>query len=295
MSFISLFLLFKLFFEYRVLVFKFVQHNNFYRNFLLINIYFALVIFSPGIIYFKTSYINNLRNPYLSYALYLIFGFVVLILINNFFRNRNIYPNIQKIWMLIISIIVYAIFCKIFSYSFYNFNIKKHFITFSTFERMSINFFTFYFFMFCYIFKEIGKFKNIYIKCFTKKICIFPFLIYFLILITIFVEDCTRENFYGQSSTNNIMVIINIIFFVIALLLSYNFFFEEKIEEKTDEITIGDSISVQNKDNIDIRQSNKNLNNIVINSPLKKNEPNNLIDNEERNKKSFYTIKNKII
>ena len=292
MSFICLFLLFKLFFEYRVLVFKFVHHDGFLRNFLLINIYFALVIFSPGIIFYKTSYINNLRNPYLSYALYLIFGFVVLILVNNFFRNRNIYPNIQKIWMLIISIVVYSIFCKIFSYSFYNFNIKKHFITFSTFERMSINFFTFYFFMFCYIFKEIGKFKNIYIKCFTKKICIFPFLIYFLILITIFIEDCTRENFYGQNSTNKILVIINIIFFVISLFLSYNFFFEEKIEEKTDEITIGESINVQNKDNVDLRQSGKNLNNIVINSPLKKNEPNNLIDNEERNKKSFYTIQN---
>ena len=30
----------------------------------------------------------------------------------------------------------------------------------------------------------------------------------------------------------------------------------------------------------------------MINNPLKNNNPNNLIDNEERNKKSFYTIKN---
>ena len=288
MAFICLFLLFKLFFEYRTLIFKLVQHNNFYRNFLLINAFFALVIFTPTIIWYKTTYINNIRNPILLYALYLIFGFVIVILLNNFFRNRSIYPNNQKIWVLIISIIVYAIFCRILSYSSYNYSIKKYFITCTSLERITINFFTFYFFMFCYIFKDIGKFKSIYIKCFKRKICAFPFVIYFIMLFLIFIEDCTRENYFHQNSTNKLLVIINIICFLISLFLSYNFYFEENIEEKNDEIVITDSIKIHNKEKQEITSSN-----FELNSPSKnKNNPSNLINNEEKNKKVYYTIKN---
>ena len=288
MAFICIFLLFKLFFEYRILIFKLVQHNNFYRNFLLINAFFVLVIFTPTIIWYKTTYINNIRNPILLYALYLIFGFVIVILLNNFFRNRSIYPNNQKIWILIISIIVYAIFCRILSYSTYNFSIKKYFITCTTLERITINFFTFYFFMFCYIFKDVGKFKSIYIKCFKRKICVFPFIIYFIMLFLIFIEDCTRENYFHQNSTNKLLVIINIFCFLISLFLSYNFYFEENIEEKNDEIVITDSIKIQNKEKQEITSSN-----FVLNSPSKNNNnPSNLINNEEKNKKVFYTIKN---
>jgi len=290
MAFICAFLLFKLFFEYRILIFKLVQHNNFYRNFLLINTFFALVIFSPAVIWYKTAYINNIRNPILLYALYLIFGFVVIILLNNFFRNRSVYPNNQKIWILIISIIVYTIFCRILSYTYYNFSIKKYFITCNNFERITINFFTFYFFMFCFIFKDVGKFKNIYIKCFKKKICVFPFLIYFIMLTTIFIEDCTREKYFNQNSTNKILVIINIICFVISLVLSYNFYFEENIEDKSDEVVISDSIKIQSKDKQDLIQSS----NFVINNPSNnnnQNQNNNLINNEDKGKKSYYTIK----
>ena len=288
MAFICLFLLFKLFFEYRTLIFKLVQHNNFYRNFLLINAFFALVIFTPTIIWYKTTYINNIRNPILLYALYLIFGFVIVILLNNFFRNRNIYPNNQKIWVLIISIIVYAIFCRILSYSSYNYSIKKYFITCTSLERITINFFTFYFFMFCYIFKDIGKYKSIYIKCFKRKICAFPFVIYFIMLFLIFIEDCTRENYFHQNSTNKLLVIINIFCFLISLFLSYNFYFEENIEEKNDEIVITDSIKIHNKEKQEITSSN-----FELNSPSKnKNNPSDLINNEEKNKKIYYTIKN---
>ena len=287
MAFICIFLLFKLFFEYRILIFKLVEHNNFYLNFFLINIFFALVIFTPAIIWYKTSFINNIRNPILLYALYLIFGFVLVILINNFFRNRSIYPNNQKIWILIISIIVYSIFCRILSYSYYNFSIKKYFITCTTLERITINFFTFYFFMFCYIFKDVGKFKNIYIKCFKKKICVFPFLIYFIMLLIIFIEDCTREKYFHQNSTNKILVIINIVSFMISLFLSYNFYFEKNIEDKSDEVVISDSIKIHNKEKQEITSSN-----FVLNNPSNNNNPNNLINNEEKNKKIYYTIKN---
>ena len=291
MSFIILFLLVKLFLEYRIIIFKFVQHNNFFLSFLLINIYFASVVLCTIIIWYKTYYKNNLRNPVLSYAIYLIFGFILIILLNNYFRNRNIYPNNQKIWILIISIVIYSIFCRIISYSLYNFNIKKYFISCSRLERISINFVTFYFFMFCYIFKEIGKFKKIYINIFSKKICMAPFLIYFFMLITIFFEDITRENYFKQNSINEILVIINILCFGICLILSYKFYFEEKIEEITGEVSIVDSMNSQNKEKLEIVQSDKNLNHIVINNPLEKNFPQNLVDNEEKNKKVYYTRK----
>ena len=289
MSFIIIFLLVKLFFEYRIIIFKFVQHNNFFLSFLLINIYFAFVVLSTIIIWYKTYYRNNLRNPILLYAIYLIFGFVIIVLLNNYFRNRNIYPNNQKIWILIISIIIYSLFCRIISYSIYNFNIKKYFMTCSRLERASINFVTFYFFMFCYIFKEIGRFKKIYINIFSKKICIAPFLIYFFMLFNIFFEDITKENYFKQNSTNQILVIINIACFGISLILSYKFYFEEKIEEITGEVSIAESTNSQNKEKLEIVQSNKNLNNIVINNPLEKNFPQNLVDNEEKNKKTYYT------
>ena len=84
MFFIAIFLLCKLILEYRMLVFKFVQHNNYYRNFFLINAYLALIIFSPTLIWYKTGYSNNLRNPFLSYVLFFIFGIVIIILLNNY-------------------------------------------------------------------------------------------------------------------------------------------------------------------------------------------------------------------
>ena len=292
MFFIGIILLIKLFFEYRILVFKFIQHNNFYRNFVLINIYFVIVIISPLIVWYKTAYINNLRNPFLLYAIYLLFGFVIIILLNNFFRNRNIYPHNQKIWILIISIVVYTLFCKIISYSFYNFNIKKSFISCSKLERISINFFTFYFFMFCYIFKEIGKFKKIYVKIFTRKICLMPFLIYFIILIMIFIEDCTRLNYFGQTSTNKILVLINIVCFCFTLFLSYNFYFEENVEQKNDEVPITDTINIQNKEGQDnITQSN-NINIIGLNNIQSSSNLPNLVNNELRNSTIYYTMKN---
>ena len=287
MFFISIFLLGKIILEYRMLIFKFVQHNNYYRNFLLINAYLALIIFSPIIIWIKTAYINNLRNAILLYALYLILGFVIIILFNNFFRNRNIYPNNQKIWILIISIVVYALFCKILSYSLFNFNIKKYFITCSRIERISINLFTFYFFMFCYIFKEIGKFRKKYILFFTKKIYIPPFVIYFLLLITVFFEDCTRKNYYDQTPTNKILVLLNICSFGLILIISKNYYskFEEKLKEK--EVTIGDSTNSHNKDNSIIIQSNNNYGNIIVNNH-NNNSPHDLVENEEKIKKPKY-------
>jgi positive regulator of sigma E activity len=112
--------------------------------------------------------------------------------------------------------------------------------------------------MFCYIFKEIGRFKKIYINLFSKKICVAPFLIYFFILFTIFFEDITRENYFKQNSINEILVIINILCFGISLILSYKFYFEEKIEEITGEVSIVDSTNIQNKEKIEIIQSNKN-------------------------------------
>ena len=282
MFFIAIFLLCKLILEYRMLVFKFVQHNNYYRNFFLINAYLALIIFSPTLIWYKTGYSNNLRNPFLSYVLFFIFGIVIIILLNNYFRNRNIYPNNQKIWILIISIIIYSVLFKILSYSFYHFAIKKYFITCSTFERISINLFSFYFFMFCYIFKEIGKFRKKYILFFSKKIFIPPFIIYFLLLITIFIEDCTRKKYYDQSSINKVFVLINICFFGIILIISKKYYsiIEEKSKEREGtevrEVTIGDGNSVNNKDIS------------IINSPHGNNTPNNLIENEEKNKSSTY-------
>ena len=291
MFFISIFLLVKLFFEYRIIIFKFVQHNNFYLSFLLINAYFILVMITPLIIWYKTSIKSDLRNPILLYAIYLVLGFAIIILLNNFVRNRNIYPNNQKIWILIISFVVYSLFCKIISYSFYNFNIKKYFITCTKLGRASINFTTFYFFMFCYIFKDIGKYKNIYINFFSKKICVAPFLIYFFMLFTIFFEDCSRDNIFNQTSINQIFVIINIIFFGISLFLSYNFYFEEKIEEKSTEVVIPENTNTQNKEKLEVEESNKNINNIVLNIPIDKSSRPNLIDNEEKNKKSYYKRK----
>ena len=287
--FISIFLLVKLIAEYKILIFKFVEHNDFLLNFILINIFFALVILSPLIIWHKTTYIYNLRNPILLYAIYLIVGFVIIILLNNFFRNRSVYPNNQKIWILIISIVVYTLFCKIISYSFYNFNIKKYFITCSKPERILINFFTFYFFMFCYIFKEIGKFKKININYFGKKTCLAPVFIYFFILFMIYIEDCTRENYFNQNKTNGILVLINIICFIISLILSYKFYTEEKIEEKNNEVIINESSNTSNKEKIEIIQSNKNLPGVELNSPRDKNVPQILIENEEKNKKTYYT------
>ena len=288
MFFIGIFIVVKLVIEYRILIFKFVQHNDFLKYFILINAYFAFIISCPFIIWYKTSYMNNLRNPILFYSLFLIFGFVVIILLNNFIMNQNIYPNNQKIWILIISILLYTLFCKIISHSFYNFYIKKHFITCSKLERIIINFFTFYFIMFCYIFKEIGKFRKVNIKFFFKKICFAPYLIYFIILFTIFIEDCTRENYFKQNSTNQILVLINIIFFIISFLLSYSFYVEEKIEDKSNEIVINDSSNEQNRDKLEIIQSNKHLPNIDVNNPNDKNVPQILIENEEKNKKNYY-------
>ena len=286
--FISIFLLLKMFLEYRILIFKFFHHNNYLINFLLINCCFVLIIFSPIIIWYKTTYVNNLRNPILSYTLYLIFGFVVVILINNFFINKSIYPNDQKIWILIFSIVVYTLFCKILSYSYYNFNIKKYFIACRTIERIAINFFTFYFFMFCYIFKEIGKFRIIYINLFNKKICFAPFMMYFLILFTVFIEDCTREKYFKQNSTNEILVLINIASFIISLFLSFNFYSEKKKEEKNNDSIINDDTNTQNKNKLEIIQLNKNLN--YNNNPNDKNIPQNLVVNEE-NKKILYYMK----
>ena len=62
MFFVSIFLLCKIILEYRMIIFKFVQHNNYYRNFLLINAYIALIIVSPIIIWYKTSFNDDLRN-----------------------------------------------------------------------------------------------------------------------------------------------------------------------------------------------------------------------------------------
>ena len=286
MFFISIFLIVKLFFEYRIIIFKFVQHNNFYLSFLLINAYFILVIITPVIIWYKTSIKTELRNPILLYAIYLVFGFAIIILLNNFVRNRNIYPNNQKIWIMIISFVVYSLFCKIISYSFYNFNIKKYFITCTKLGRASINIATFYFFMFCYIFKDIGKFRNIYINFFSKKICVSPFLIYFFMLITIFLEECTRENYFEQNSVNQIIVIFNLIFFGISFFLSYNFYFEEKLEEKSNEVVISESTNSQNKEKDEIQDSNKNINKIDLNIPIDKSSRPNLIDNEDKNNKN---------
>jgi hypothetical protein len=107
-------------------------------------------------------------------------------------------------------------------------------------------------------------------------------------LFLIFIEDCTRENYFHQNSTNKLLVIINIICFLISLFLSYNFYFEENIEEKNDEIVITDSIKIHNKEKQEITSSN-----FELNSPSKnKNNPSNLINNEEKNKKVYYTIKN---
>ena len=289
MFFISIFFLVKLFLEYRVIILKFIHHNNFFLSFLLINIYFSLVILTPIIVWYKTSYKNSLRNPILLYAIYLIFGFVVTIFLNNIFRNRNLYPNNQKIWILIISILVYSLFCKVISYSLYNFNIKKYFITSNRLERASINFFTFYFFMFCYIFKEIGKFKKVYFKLFSKRICIAPFLLYFFMLFVNFFEDITKENYFKQNSTNEILALINVICFIIGLFLSYKFYNEEKSEEINDEVNIIDSTKVHNKEKIEFIQTNKNLNNIVLNIPVDKSSSTNLPINEERKYNSSYT------
>ena len=98
-------------------------------------------------------------------------------------------------------------------------------------------------------------------------------------LTLIFIEDCTREKYFNQNSTNKILVIINIICFVISLFLSFNFYFEENIEDKSDEVVISDSIKIQNKDKQDLIQSS----NLVINNPNNNNNQNhnnNLINNE---------------
>jgi hypothetical protein len=107
-------------------------------------------------------------------------------------------------------------------------------------------------------------------------------------LTIIFIEDCTREKYFNQNSTNKILVIINMICFMISLFLSYNFYFEENIEDKSDEVVISDSIKIQSKDKHDLIQSG----NFVINNSSNKNKPNNLINNEDKNQKLYYTIKN---
>ena len=144
--------------------------------------------------------------------------------------------------------------------------------------------------MFCYIFKEIGKFKKIYIQFFSKKICVAPSLIYFFLLFTIFFEDITRENYFNQNSTNVILALINIICFGISLFLSYKFYLEEKLEETSGEVDIVDNSNVHNKEKIEIIQSNKNLNNNGLNIPFDKNSERNIIDNEVFHKKSYYIM-----
>ena len=290
MIIITIFFLIKLIIEYRILIFKFVEHNNFFMNFILINVYLIFIIICPLIIWYKSKNLNYIRNQILINAICVAFGSVIIILLNNCFRNRNIYPNNPKIWILIISIISYPLFCKIISYSFYNYYIKKYFITCNKLERMLINFFTFYFIMFCYIFKEIGKYRIVYINFLKKKICCSsPFLIYFFILFMIFVEECTRENYFKQNSSNEVLVIINIISLIISLIFSYTFYIEEKKEEKGSDIII-DNLNIQNKERIEEIESNKNLQGIDINNANDKNEPKILIDNEEKNKKRFTII-----
>ena len=234
---IFVFILIKFCFEIYFLFFKILDtdkvdlNTNSNKVWLFINI-FAFIIFFIFLFYINIINID-LRTGISNYC----FSYGCLISIFYFYCIFNKlelawYNNKTKIILFIGSIICFTLLIQSLNYSDCFYYVKKNFTYFSKIKIIIINLFSFYLFLFFYIFREIFKFKEkkYFIVFCEKKVNVENlYYFYFLLVLSFFIEDFTKEDYYGQNITNIIFVWINFLLLLIFFILSNFYVYEEKI------------------------------------------------------------------
>ena len=200
-------------------------------------IWFCINIFVFIIFFIFLFYINiiniDLRTGISNYS----FCYGCLISIFYFYCIFNKlgldwHNNKTKIILLIGSIICFTLLIQYMNYSDCFYYLKKNFTYFSKIKIISINLFSFYIFLFFYIFREIYRFrekKYFIVFCEKKVNAENLYYFYFLLELTFFIEDCTKEDYYGQNITNIIFVWISFFLLLIFFILSNFYVYVDKI------------------------------------------------------------------
>ena len=247
--------------------------NNSNKVWLFINIFVFIFIF---IFLFYINIINiDLRTGILNYCfcygclIYIFYFYCIFNKLDLDWRNNN-----TKIMLLLFSIICFTLLIQYLNYSDCFYYLKKNLTFFSKIKIIFINLFSFYLFLFFYIFRELYKFKEkkYFIVFCEKKINVDTlYYFYFLLELTFFIEDCTKEDYHGQNITNIIFVWISFVLLIIFFILSNFYVYEEKI--------------ILNEGN-ELNKENNLIQNVLANDQYM-----NLLKEIDNNEKQFSDIK----
>ena len=203
------------------------------KRWLIINIIIFIIFF---IFWFFCSIPgNHLRSGIILYC-FCIGYYYSLVLMHYIFNilRLNWKKNKSKILLLIGSIFCFTVLCQNMYYSDCFYYLKKNLSYFYQIEKIFVNLFTHFLFLFFLLVKEF-KFKGnkYYIFFCRKKITLDIILfIYLFLIITLFIEDSTKKEYYEQNIANRVFVWINFIFLLLYLILSHFVVYEDKNKEQ---------------------------------------------------------------
>ena len=219
---IFIFIFVKFFFEIYIIFFRVFDLKNaaIKKRKLFISI---LTVFIILFIFFYYTFIlgDNLRNSILNYCFFIGWYISLLLFYFGFFFFKQ--ANRNKTSLLISSILLFAIFVEIISYSDCFYYLKKNLLYYSKESNSFNNLITFVFLIFFIILLEQEKYvqKNYFFYIFKKTIYAgFINILYIIFAITIFIEDCTRKDYFEQKTANKVFVCINFIIFIFLFIIS---------------------------------------------------------------------------
>ena len=293
--FIFIFIVIKILLEIFFLFFRLIDKNAAElhvprkRRWFLLNVFLFIFFY---IFYFYCSIPgNNIRSGVTVYC-FCIGYYYSIILAHYIFNFLRLNWNKNKIIIILLigSIFFFTVFCQIINYSDCFYYLKKNLSYFYDFEKILVNLFSFFLFLFILMMIEYKKLqeKNYFIFFCKKRIPLEIILvIYFFLLITIFIEDSTKKDYYEQNKVNRVFVCINFIFFIIYWILSHFVVYEKKGSEPVN-ININNNNDDKFNEEKILKQSN-NIDNIGSSKgqPINQNEINssqNVIVNFEKSK-----------
>mgnify|MGYP002624344523 CR=1 FL=1 len=286
---IFIFIFVKFFFEIYIIFFRVfdLKNANIKKRKLYISI---LTIFIILFIFFFYTFIlgNNLRNSVLSYCFFIGLYIPLLLLYLSYFFLKQ--TNKDKTNLLICSIILYAIFVEVISYSDCFYYLKKNLLYYSKISNSFTNLITFLFLIFLIIILEQEKYlqKKYFFYIFKKTINVgFIYVIYIIFAITIFIEDCTRKDYLEQKLANKIFVCINFVIFIFLFIISNFSIYETTIKEEKNIINDIRDVEVFKVDEKSSKDALNNKKNSGINDLSNENE-------DETTDKNKFLVKKRV-